>query len=258
MELAGSFQMVILFIETAAGISCIVVPIYLIPLFFQFVRGEPALQAGIHTLPFIGATVIGALLNGVLFERLSLYAAWFAAGGVLTTIGGALFYSAGVDMTTNQIYGYSVIIGLGAGLFAQLGFTVAQAKVEAKDVPRATTFIGVGQMAGNALAIGTSTSIFVNLATTQINRILPQANSADVQASIAGSDASFVQSLSPGVREQVLDAVSSTISSVFAMVLTAGALALVLSLFIRREWLFAPAKVQQDQEGLRSKEESSA
>ena len=55
-----SGQLAILFIETAAAISGIVIPIYLIPLFFQFVRSETALQAAVHTLPFIGATVVGA------------------------------------------------------------------------------------------------------------------------------------------------------------------------------------------------------
>ena len=186
-------------------------------------------------------------MNGGLFERLSFYSVWFAVGGVLTTIGGALFFTVSITTTAAQIYGYSVITGLGAGLFAQLGFTVAQAKVDTEAVPLATTFIGVGQMAGNALAIGISTSVFVNQAANKIQLLLPQADPADVQASIAGSDATFVEGLGATQKAGVLEAVSSTISQIFSMVITAGAAALLLSLFIRRERLFA-TKPQTDSE----------
>ena len=224
--------------QTAAAIACVVVPIYLIPLFFQFTRNNSALEAGVQTLPFIGATVTGALPNGAIFEKLSFYMAWFSTGGMLITIGGPLFLTTNIDTSNTQIYGYSVVGGLGAGLSAQLGFTVAQAKVGPELVPLATTFVSCGQMAGVTLSLGTATSIFLNQAASKISLIIPNASLSDVQASIAGADASFVQTLSPLQRLQVLNAVTSTIAHVFSMVVAGGVLAILLSIFTRREWLF--------------------
>jgi pheromone shutdown protein TraB len=73
------------------------VPTYFIPLYFQFVRGSSPLTAAVGLLLFIFLMVTFGFLNGALMSKLGYYMPWYLAGGILTTIGGAL-------MSTHDIF----------------------------------------------------------------------------------------------------------------------------------------------------------
>jgi len=66
------------------------IPTYYIPLYFQFVRGDSALTAAVRLLPFICLMVVLGFANGGLMSKFGYYMPWYLAGGILTTIGGAL------------------------------------------------------------------------------------------------------------------------------------------------------------------------
>ncbi|KAL9640599.1 MAG: hypothetical protein Q9204_000655 [Flavoplaca sp. TL-2023a] len=231
----GSYEMCILFAQTSIAISSIVIPIYFIPLYFQFVHGASALTAGIRTLPFVFAAVVGAMLNGALFAKLSLYMPWFMLSGILTTIGGGLLSTLSLDTEFARIYGYSVIIGVAAGLVVQAPYTIAQAKHGLEAVPLVTAFISCGQMTGVALSISIGSSVMLNQATDRIASILPDVPRAAVQESISGATASSLSFVSSAQRDGVLVVVASTLGSVFYMVVAGGALALLLAILMKRE-----------------------
>ena len=65
--------MCILFAQAAASMSCVYIPIYFIPLFFQFVYNYSALEAGIRLLPFVVVLVFAAMLNGGLMAKFGYY-----------------------------------------------------------------------------------------------------------------------------------------------------------------------------------------
>ncbi|KAL8786818.1 MAG: hypothetical protein Q9213_002555 [Squamulea squamosa] len=231
----GSCEMCILFAQTSIAISSIVIPIYFIPLYFQFIHGDSALTAGIRTLPFVFAAVVGAMLNGAMFARLSLYMPWFVVSGIMTTIGGGLLSTLSLNTDFARIYGYSVIIGVGAGLVVQAPYTIAQAKHDLEAVPLVTAFISCGQMTGVALSISIGSSVLLNQATERLASILPDVPRSAVQGSISGATASSLSSISPAQRDGVLVVVASTLGSVFYMVVAGGALALLLAIFMKRE-----------------------
>jgi hypothetical protein len=66
------------------------IPTYYIPLYFQFVRGDSALTAAVRLLPFICLMVVFGFANGGLMSKFGYYMPWYLAGGIFTTIGGAL------------------------------------------------------------------------------------------------------------------------------------------------------------------------
>lgn len=237
-EYLKSYEMWILFAQTAASISCVFIPIYFIPLFFQFVRNDSALESAVRLLPFVFIVVFAGLLNGSTMAKYGIYMPWFLVGGILVTIGGALFYTVKLDSSTGTIYGYSVITAFGAGLFTQAPFSIAQAKVEPDRVPRVTAFINCAQMSGIVLSLAISSSVFINESTSRIGRILPYVPRATVQNAIAGASASFFESMSPTDRARVLEAIVRTIDHIYIMVVVGGALAVVLSLFMKRERVF--------------------
>lgn len=51
----------------------------------------------------------------------------------------------GVETNTSAIYGYEVLIGIGAGAYTQANFAVVQANIEPKDAGAGITLMLVGQ-----------------------------------------------------------------------------------------------------------------
>ena len=235
VQYVASYEMCILFAQTSIAITGLIVPIYFIPLFFQFVRGDSALAAGLRILPLIVAAVVGAMINGALFEKADMYLPWFTVSGVLVTIGGSLLSTISLHTSAARIYGYSVITGLGAGIVVQAPYAVAQAKHGIKEASTVTAFISCGQMAGVALSICIGTSILLNKATNDIAVILPEVSRSTVQASIAGDGARFLNSVSDEQRTEVLASVASILGHIFYMVVAGGASAILLSVFMKRE-----------------------
>ena len=211
-----------LFVAVATAIACLIIPIYFLPLFFQFVYGSSALTGGVHTLPFIAAAVVGAMTNGALFAKLNFYVVWFIVAGILTAVGGGLFTTLSPATSLAKIYGYSVLTGFGAGIVVQAPYAIIQAELDPHEIPKGTAFIFCGQMAGVALSIGIGTSITVNRATSKIAVILPTFSRADIQASVTGAGASIVTGLPPQLKERVIAAVASTIADIFYMVVAQG------------------------------------
>ena len=241
VQFLKSFQMCILFAQVAICIACIFIPVYFIPLFFQFVRNDSALEAGVRLLPFVFVAVLGAMINGAVMERYGLYMPWFAVGGVLITIGGALLYTIDLGSSAAKVYGYSVITAIGTGFFVQAPFSVAQAKVAPHLVPSATAFISCGQITGITLSLSIATCILVNQATAKIAVILPDAPHTAIQALIGGAGTSLFQSQDANNQRRILEALVSTIDHVYIMVIVGGALAFILSILMKRERLFLKA-----------------
>ncbi|KAF1952161.1 hypothetical protein CC80DRAFT_572764 [Byssothecium circinans] len=99
--------------------TALAVPLYYIPLFFQFARSETAVRSALRLLPFVIVNILAVFSNGFFLAnpKLSYYSAWLLTSSLLTTIGGALFFGTLKASTSlGAIYGYSILIAPGAGL----------------------------------------------------------------------------------------------------------------------------------------------
>ncbi|KAI9752221.1 MAG: hypothetical protein M4579_005724 [Chaenotheca gracillima] len=237
-----SRHVLILFSATAAGGACSFVPIYMVPVFFQFTRNDGPLDAGVRLLPFIIVMVVFVFANGGLMSKLGYYMPWYLVGGVLTVIGSALMYTVGQATSTGRVYGYTALLGAGVGMFLQASFSVAQAVVDAENIASAIGFITLAQFVGITFALAIATNaVLLNASQDKIQQILPDVASADIQAAILGARSGLVQSLSPELKVQVLDAIVSAIAKTYILVIAGGALVTVISLAMRREKLFVGA-----------------
>jgi MFS family permease len=241
IEFFKSRTILILFCMTAAGGTAIFIPIYMIPIFFQFTRNDSALEAGVRLLPLIFLMIFAVITNGAVMSAYGVYMPWYTAGGILTVIGGALMYTVDTESSVSRVYGYSVILGLGVGMFAQASFSVAQAVVAPEFIPSAVGFITCAQVIGVTIALAIANSVFLNQSQTGIEKILPGVPVAEIQAAIAGAGSQFVASLSEGVRLEVLKAIVSAMSKTYILIITGGSLVVVLSAFMKREKLFIAA-----------------
>jgi MFS family permease len=241
VEFFKSRTMLILFAMTAAGGTAIFIPIYMIPIFFQFTRNDTALEAGVRLLPFIMLMIFAVIGNGAILSTYGYYMPWYTLGGLLCLTGGALMYTVDTETSVARVYGYSIIIGFGDGLFAQASFSVAQAIVDPQLVASAVGFITCAQISGVTIALAIANSVFLNKSQTSIAELLPGTPLAEVQQAIAGAGCAFVASLSDVVKMEVLKAIVTAMSKTYILVITAGALATVLSLGMKRERLFIAA-----------------
>jgi hypothetical protein len=155
--------------------------------------------------------------------------------------GGALMYTVDSETSIARVYGYTIIIGFGDGLFAQASFSIAQAIVEPSMVASAVGFITCAQVSGVTIALAIANSVFLNQSQEGIQAILPDVSTEVIQQTIAGAGSQFFESLSGEVRAEVLTAIVTAMSKSYILVITAGSLAAVLSLAMKRERLFIAA-----------------
>jgi hypothetical protein len=182
--------------------------------------------------------VFAVIGNGVILSTYGYYMPWYTLGGLLCLTGGALIYTVDTETSVTRLYSYSIIIGFGDGLFAQASFSVAQAIVEPQLIASAVGFITCAQVSGVTIALAIANSVFLNKSQTSIAELLPGTPLAEVQQAIAGAGSAFIVSLSDVVKIEVLKVIVTAMSKTYILIITAGALAAVLSLGMKRERLF--------------------
>ncbi|KAI0392294.1 putative MFS drug efflux transporter [Xylariaceae sp. FL0594] len=215
----------------------ITVPIYFIPFYFQFAKAESALRSGVQLLPFFLPLVFAVMLNGSAMVSVGYYMIWYFVGSALSLAGSALLYTIRVNTSEARVYGFSVLTAFGIGLFSQAGFAVAQMRATPQLMSRPVAFMGIGQVGSITLALLISNSIFLNESINQISRILPGRAREEVQQAVSGFGGDFFDTLSQDQRQRVLDAIVASIDKTFILVITASALSLALSVFMKREKL---------------------
>ncbi|KAJ5664907.1 uncharacterized protein N7477_007355 [Penicillium maclennaniae] len=231
----------LLFALMCSASTCVFVPTYYIPLYFQFVRGDSALTAAVRLLPFICLMVVSGFANGGFMSKFGYYMPWYLAGGVLTTIGGALMSTIDENCSNSRVYGYSVLIGIGAGMFIQASFSVAQAKVTPSREPDASSFIALAQNLGIVLALAISGAVFQNKAIDELQKILPHLPRDVLRGAISGSNSAVLKQIPADTKVKILHAVVDAMSRTYYLVVGAGALTIIGSLFMKRERIFMQA-----------------
>ena len=229
--------MIMIFLATACASMEIFVQVYFIPLCFQFVPSDAALQAGVRLLPYVVLAVFMAMTNSGVMSKASYYMPWYVFSGIFCLVGSTLMYT--VDETTSnaKIYGYNIILGIGTGAFLQLSFTVAQSKVEKHILPIAIGFLTFAQLIGPAVALCITNAVFINEATSGILGLDSNLSVQVVQSATARASSRQIQGISADTQQKALQVIVQAMSKAYIVAMTAGALTLVMALFMKREKL---------------------
>jgi MFS family permease len=193
------------------------------------------LQAAVRLLPFIFLTVFGSIFGGGMISQLGYYSPFYIFGTALALIGAALLHTMGQFTSTSAIYGYSVLVGLGAGLYSQQGFAVAQVKVAPEQVGQALGFLATGQLVGVVVTLSIAGTVLVNTATTGLLALFPDVPVATLKNAIAGTAGDFLTSLSPQLKTEALDVIVQSMDKVWILTITAAAVGFVCSVFLKFE-----------------------
>ncbi|KAI1845057.1 hypothetical protein JX265_008358 [Neoarthrinium moseri] len=227
-----NFKLGILQFATFAAASAVYIPIYYIPLYFQFARGESPVEAAVKLLPFVFMISTIAILNGIFMSRWGYYMPWFFFGALLAVAGGALMYTVSIDTSTSAIYGYSVLLGIGGGCFMITAFGCVSDIVEPKDIFNAIGVISLVQCVGITFFPSLSGSIFQNLGARYISSIIPSDFTGNPRVILAGASSVEWQSFSEDVRIRLANAIVDAMSNIYTMTIVACGITAVLSPFL--------------------------
>jgi hypothetical protein len=89
-HLLRSKEACLLFVAAAGCNAAGFLPVYYIPVYFQFSRGDNALQAAVRLLPLIILLSATIMAQGFFMSKLGYYQPWYLVGGALLLVGDVL------------------------------------------------------------------------------------------------------------------------------------------------------------------------
>lgn len=226
----------LLYIATACSAATSFLTIYYVPLLFQFTKKDTAIQAAVRLLPFIFALVVFVMLSGSTLPKVGRYMPYYIVSGVFIIIGGALMRTINSQTSTSKIYGYEVLLGIGAGLTLQTAYTLIAFKVPPNEVSAGICFINVGQIGSITIALSVAGCIFQNIGFKELREALDQFHftDSDLRSALAGFD-SMILAGTGDAESLAIDAIVKTISKIWTMQLAAGILCIVSGILMSIE-----------------------
>ncbi|PKY03393.1 MFS general substrate transporter [Aspergillus campestris IBT 28561] len=232
---------VFLFICASAVNTAAFIPIYYVPLYFQFTRGDDAIKAAVRLLPLIFVLSAAILANGHLMSRFSYFQPWYIFGSVLTVIGGVLLSRIQPDTPEANIYGYEILIGIGTGCFVQAGYAVIQAVIPPAEMAYGISFMMLGQLGGIAFGLAIAGAVFINDAVSGLTALIPHVSRFELQQAISGTSGTYFQSLPGELRASCIGVIVGALQKVFIPVYVGAAVSLVVSVSFTQRKLFKDA-----------------
>ncbi|KAL8726091.1 MAG: hypothetical protein Q9166_006928 [cf. Caloplaca sp. 2 TL-2023] len=229
LQFFGNGTLVIVFLLECCASTLTYVPIYFVPLYFQFAKQDSAITAGVRLLPLVVFLVTAIVVNGFVVTATGKWLPWFFAGGSLGLIGSALLYT--VDLTTSnaKLYGYTILIGTGGGCFIQLPFSVVQSLVSPESIPKAIGFVTFAQLGAPAIVLSVINAVFLNEAGNSIASSVPSIPRDTINSILSGVGSATFRHLDSSAQLRILQSIVAGLSKGYIVSMTSGALAVVLS-----------------------------
>ena len=236
----------LLFISQASIIPALSIPIYYVPLYFQFARGETALESATRLVPLVIVNITVVFINGALLPRFKYYVPWYLSGSLFITAGGALLFATlSISTPIPSIYGFTVLIAIGTGLAQQNAYSVASAKVPDR-VSDAIGFINNAQGGSVVIALTLTSMIFQNVGFHHVQDALRGLDFShdEIKNALSGARSRLFEEgvLAPEVKRRVEVAIVEAIRWSFFPVLLAGVIAVAASLLMRWENVYDKTK----------------
>jgi len=141
--------------------SALMLVVFYLPIWFQAIKGDSAVQSGIKTIPTILALVVAAISSGILVQKFGYYTPFMYLSAVVMSIGAGMLTTFTVSTSSSAWIGYQVLFGLGAGFGMQQSNLAVQACLPRKDVPTGSAIIFFFQNLGGALFVSVGQNVFL-------------------------------------------------------------------------------------------------
>jgi MFS family permease len=240
-HLLKSRTQVLLYIATTTANTCMFFTTYYIPIYFQFAQNDSAVMAAVRLLPYLMFTIFLNLGTGWALPKVKYYMPICLVSGILTTLASSLFYAQlSPNTPTSQIYGFSILLGIGSGMTMQLGYAVGSLKVPVTDIFSAINLQNIAQIGATVICLVIAGQVFQSTAIDNMTRVLAGEgySQADIRNAVAGTQSTLFQELSKELRADAVQAVTDAIKRAFIIPLVAGMVSVLAALAMRREKIF--------------------
>lgn len=141
---------------------------YYLPIWFQAIDGNSAVDSGIHLLPMVLSIVVASIITGQLVSRIGYYTPFLIFGVCLSAVGAGLLTTLEVDTSKGKWIGFQIVYGYGLGSCFQAPNMAAQTVLPRDDVAIGASLMFFGQQLFGALF----TSIGQNVLDNQLAKRL--------------------------------------------------------------------------------------
>lgn len=153
-SIAGS--MALMFLISGAIMSIV----YYLAIWFQAVKGDSAMRAGIHTIPLVLAMVVFSIISAKVTERIGYYVPFMLLAPLLCATGAGMLSTLSPSSGHSAWIGYQVLFGFGLGSGFQQSNLAAQTVLPRADVPIGMALMFFMQQLGGAIFVAVSQNIF--------------------------------------------------------------------------------------------------
>ncbi|PIA93574.1 putative MFS-type transporter [Cercospora beticola] len=199
--------------------------LYFLPLYFQNVRGQNAIQSALWQLPMVITQACSSISGGLYMSHFNRYAEliWFGFGA--WTLGAGLLVLADRAIHLGLVCFFLAIIGLGTGLIFQPTLVAVQAHCPKAQRAVVTSNRNFLRSTGGAIGLAVSSAILSNV----LKASLPERLLSVASSSFAAPDHSIY---SDADRDIIADAYASASRAVFIWCVPVAGIAFLLSAFI--------------------------
>ncbi|EFQ35943.1 major facilitator superfamily transporter [Colletotrichum graminicola] len=205
----------LLFVSTICSNTAAFVPIYYIPVYFQFSKGDSALDAAVRLLPLIIVFSFANLAQGLLMVKVGYYWHWFVTGGALSLAGNVMLYCIDANTSAGYIYGAEVILALGLGFCNQTPYGVIHGVIPPDEAGLGVPFIMIAQYTGITAALSVSGAVFVNEGLSGLRRLLPDLPVEDLNSILSGKSSEAIHAVPEELLPAVIDVIVDNLRKTF-------------------------------------------
>ena len=221
---------------TLAGVGMFGALVYM-PVYLQVVKGASATESGLQTVPLMAGIMITSIGTGRLISKTGRYRTWPIVGLAISAVGTLLLSTMGTDTSQLEASLWMFVLGFGIGMVMQVVILAVQNSAAQADLGVVTSSATFFRTMGGALGVAVYGAIFSSRLTAELTAGLAP-GAAD---RLGGASADLINSpesiraLPAEVSTTVIDAVSSSLSTVFLAATPVFVAGTILAFFLREK-----------------------
>lgn len=204
-----------------------------LPLFQQTVQGASATDSGLLMLPMMGAAMVVSLVVGRAITATGAYKIYPVVGGVGMAAGMWLLSTMGTGTPSWLTGVYIAVLGAGMGFLMQTTLLIAQNSVEQKDMGVASSTATFVRSIGGSFGVSLFGAVFNAALQDGLSERFGGQTAVRIAEGGARMDPAALAAMPPQTRAGILEAMASSISSVFWWAILFAVAVPVLAAFIK-------------------------
>jgi hypothetical protein len=229
-SIAGSLSFMFL---VSGGLMSV---IYYLTVWFQAIKDDSALRAGLSTLPVTLAFILTGIVTAIATQKIRYYVPPLLLTPMLSSVGAGMLSTLRATSGHSEWMGYQALFGLGVGVGFQTSMLPVQYVLPRADVPIGLALTFFMQQIGSSVFLAVSQNVF----STNLISSLSSLTGLDAQE-IVDTGATDLRHIVPQDKlSAVIGAYNHALTRVFLLAAILSACTVIGALLVK--WVKIPAK----------------